>query len=150
MTTHSRTLAWRISWMEEPSGLQSMGLQRVGHNWATSLSLSSSLVVRPQSNRTMWPQRRILFQVKVFELQNLSRTLESLFPTFFFFFFCYNLCIYLSGINVVFLETFNLKKIFHLSSILERKWSAFFICIRKFSKEILFSKLMLSKIPYSR
>ena len=31
MATHSRILAWRISWMEEPGRLQSMGLQRVGH-----------------------------------------------------------------------------------------------------------------------
>ena len=29
---HSSILAWRIPWMEEPVGLQSMGLQRVGHN----------------------------------------------------------------------------------------------------------------------
>ena len=32
MTTHSSTLAWKIPWMEEPGGLQSMGLQRVGHD----------------------------------------------------------------------------------------------------------------------
>ena len=32
MATHSSTLAWRISWREEPGGLQSMGLQRVGHD----------------------------------------------------------------------------------------------------------------------
>ena len=31
MATHSSILAWRISWTEEPGGLQSMGLQRVGH-----------------------------------------------------------------------------------------------------------------------
>ena len=37
---HSSTPAWRIPWMEEPSRLQSMGLQRVGHDWATSLSFS--------------------------------------------------------------------------------------------------------------
>ena len=30
--THSSILAWRIPWTEEPGGLQSMGLQRVGHN----------------------------------------------------------------------------------------------------------------------
>ena len=30
MATHSSILAWRISWTEEPGGLQSMGLQRVG------------------------------------------------------------------------------------------------------------------------
>ena len=32
MATHSSMLAWRISWTEEPGGLQSMGSQRVGHN----------------------------------------------------------------------------------------------------------------------
>ena len=32
MATHSSILAWRIPWAEEPSGLQSMGSQRVGHN----------------------------------------------------------------------------------------------------------------------
>ena len=32
MATHSSTLAWGIPWTEEPGGLQSMELQRVGHN----------------------------------------------------------------------------------------------------------------------
>ena len=32
MATHSSILAWKIPWMEEPGGLQSMGLLRVGHN----------------------------------------------------------------------------------------------------------------------
>ena len=32
MATHSSILAWKIPWTEEPGGLQSMGLQRVGHN----------------------------------------------------------------------------------------------------------------------
>ena len=36
---HSSTLAWKIPWTEGPGGLQSMGSLRVGHNWATSLSL---------------------------------------------------------------------------------------------------------------
>ena len=36
---HSSTLAWKIPWMEEPGGLQSTGSLRVGHDWATSLSL---------------------------------------------------------------------------------------------------------------
>ena len=40
MATHSSTLAWKIPWKEEPVRLQSMGLQRVGHDCATSLSLS--------------------------------------------------------------------------------------------------------------
>ena len=37
---HSSTRAWRIPWTEEPGRLQSMGVLRVGHDWATSLSLS--------------------------------------------------------------------------------------------------------------
>ena len=32
MAIHSSTLAWKIPWAEEPDGLQSMGLQRVGHD----------------------------------------------------------------------------------------------------------------------
>ena len=39
MATHSSTLAWKIPWAEEAGRLQSMGLQRVGHDWGTSLSL---------------------------------------------------------------------------------------------------------------
>ena len=37
MATHSRTIAWKTPWTEEPGRLQSMGSQRVWHNWATSL-----------------------------------------------------------------------------------------------------------------
>ena len=40
MTTHSSTLACIIPWTEEPSGLQSIESQRVGHDWVTSLSLN--------------------------------------------------------------------------------------------------------------
>ena len=32
MTTHSSILAWKIPWTEKPSGLQSIGLQRAGHD----------------------------------------------------------------------------------------------------------------------
>ena len=40
MAIHSSTIAWKIPWTEEPGRLQSMELQRVRHDWATSLSLS--------------------------------------------------------------------------------------------------------------
>ena len=40
MATHSSTLAWEMPWMEEPGGLQSMGMQRVRHDRATKLPLS--------------------------------------------------------------------------------------------------------------
>ena len=42
MAIHSSILAWKIPWTKEPGRLQSMGSQKVGHDWATSLSLSTS------------------------------------------------------------------------------------------------------------
>ena len=42
--THSNIHAWKIPWTEEPGGLQSMGSQRVGHNWATLLHFTSTLM----------------------------------------------------------------------------------------------------------
>ena len=47
MAPHSSTLAWKISWTEEPGRLHSMGSLRVGHDWATSLSLFTFIVPQP-------------------------------------------------------------------------------------------------------
>ena len=47
---HSSTLAWKIPWMEEPGGLQSMGLLRVRHDWATSLSLFTFMIGEGNGN----------------------------------------------------------------------------------------------------
>ena len=46
MATYSSILAWRIPWTKEPGRLQSMGLQRVGHDWATNFHF-----------HTMWNRR---------------------------------------------------------------------------------------------
>ena len=35
MATRSKILAWKFSWTEEPGGLESLGLQRVGHDLVT-------------------------------------------------------------------------------------------------------------------
>ena len=43
MAPHSSTLAWKIPWTEEPGRLQSMRSRKVGHDWATSLSLFTFL-----------------------------------------------------------------------------------------------------------
>ena len=43
MATHSSILTWRIPWTEEPGGLQSMGSQRVGHDWVTDTFFHFSL-----------------------------------------------------------------------------------------------------------
>ena len=44
MATHSSILAWKISWTEKPGGLQSMGSQRVGHNWATNTHIMNNAI----------------------------------------------------------------------------------------------------------
>ena len=41
---HSSILAWRIPWTEKPCGLQSMGLQRVGDDWATKTNTTATAV----------------------------------------------------------------------------------------------------------
>ena len=50
MAPHSSTLAWKIPWAAEPGRLQSMGSLRVGHDWATSLSLSLSCIGEGNGN----------------------------------------------------------------------------------------------------
>ena len=52
MATHSSTLAWKISWTEEPGRLQSTGSQRVGHDWVTSLFITRLVIAfLPRSKR---------------------------------------------------------------------------------------------------
>ena len=50
MAPHSSTLAWKIPWMEEPGGLQSMGSLRIRHNWMISLSLFLSCIGEGNGN----------------------------------------------------------------------------------------------------
>ena len=49
MATHSSTLAWKILWTEEPGGLPSMGLHRVGHEWsdlAAAVAAAAEYIMR--------------------------------------------------------------------------------------------------------
>ena len=48
VTTHSSTLAWKIPWTEDPGGLQSMGSQRVEHDWAINTYLHTYAVLRDE------------------------------------------------------------------------------------------------------
>ena len=50
MATHSSILAWKMPWTEEPGRLQSMGSQRVGHHWVTSLSFFTFMLFKLQRN----------------------------------------------------------------------------------------------------
>ena len=45
MAIHSSILAWKISWTEEPGGLQSMGSQRIGHDWATNTNTNTHSLI---------------------------------------------------------------------------------------------------------
>ena len=67
MAPHSSILAWRSPWTEEPGRLQSMGLQRVGHHWATHLAHQESTrgqvkgvepLRTPSSSSATWPLNR--------------------------------------------------------------------------------------------
>ena len=53
MATHSNILAWKISWTEEPGGLQSMGSQRVRHNWTTKCTAQHEANYRYQYISTL-------------------------------------------------------------------------------------------------
>ena len=70
MATHSNILAWRISWTEEPGGLQSVELQRVGHNWATNTHTHTHTHIHKQlilkSNDLFILEYETSFSVKIY------------------------------------------------------------------------------------
>ena len=59
MATYSSTLAWRIPWAEETSGLQSTGSQRVGHVWMTEHARTGSKVPCPRSHCLLAERLRV-------------------------------------------------------------------------------------------
>ena len=62
MATHSSILAWRISWTEEPGGLQCMGSQRVGHSLATKQQQPSPVQFLPY---VVWTIESILLKARL-------------------------------------------------------------------------------------
>ena len=59
MATHHSILAWKIPWTEELSGLQSMGLQRVGHDWARAHMWALTHThthTQPFQSQNYWPR----------------------------------------------------------------------------------------------
>ena len=64
--THFSILAWRVPWTEEPGGLQSIGLQRVGHNWVTNAH-SPTLMHYPRIYHSL-PGIILVVNTKLFSL----------------------------------------------------------------------------------
>ena len=67
MATHSSILAWRISWTEEPGGLQSIGSQRVKHEWMTNFHF--------QSQSETWARIAKIFYITLLIFFSFSLTL---------------------------------------------------------------------------
>ena len=61
MTTHSSILAWRIPWTEEPGWLQSIGSQRVGHDWTTKHSTAPIINYLPPELRNQFLFKKLLY-----------------------------------------------------------------------------------------
>ena len=55
MATHSRILAWKTPWMEEPGRLQFMGSQRVGHNWSNQYWVFIGRTDAEAETPVLWP-----------------------------------------------------------------------------------------------
>ena len=84
MATHSSTLAWKIPQTEEPGRLQSMGLQRVRHDWATSLFYDSCLSCPfqskpPSSLPWITLKKKNLLTLKLFSMHSYCITLITEF-----------------------------------------------------------------------
>ena len=78
MATHSSILVWKIPWTEKPGWLLSMGSQRVGHDWVTSLSIYHCLccdqlfkrfVVVSAISTTLWTNKKWLHFAQVASVQ---------------------------------------------------------------------------------
>ena len=78
MATHSSTLAWRTPWREEPGRLQSMGSQRVRHDWATSLHFTSAFFIVQLSHPYMTTGKSIPLTRWTFVDKTMSLLLNML------------------------------------------------------------------------
>ena len=127
MAPHSSTLAWRIPQMEEPGRLQSVGLPRVGHDWATSLSrigegngnpLQCSCLENPRDGGAWWAAAYGVAQSRT-RLKQLSSSSSILYWCFSFW--LTSLCIIGSSFihliradsNVFFLIQYSIVYMYH-------------------------------------
>ena len=84
MTSHSSIPAWRIPWTEEPGGLQSVGSQRVGHDWATNsilIKVSPRYLTRRGESCVFWKAPEKVWNVDqawTWNREGMSQTVEVL------------------------------------------------------------------------
>ena len=71
MAVHSSILAWRIPWTEEPGGLQSVGLQRIRHNWVTNTITTIPITF----SSPCWARAKSLWQVVFASNETLNSSL---------------------------------------------------------------------------
>ena len=97
MVTHSSIFTWRIPWTEEPGGLQSIGSQRVGHDWSdlessTQYNLSPNFVSLSFAEKHTWDNLQANRDIEVPLLAKLLKEysridFSNFFQCFFYFHF---------------------------------------------------------------
>ena len=121
METHSSTLAWKISWMEEPGGLPSMASHRVGHDWS-DLAAAARLIHVEVWQKTLKFCKATILQLKKKFLSLYSYALKY-----------YDLLTILISINVYYL-----KNQLHLMAAQQCELLNITVCILKMVKIINF------------
>ena len=79
MALHTSIFIWKIPWTEEPGRLQSMGLQRVGHNWAQEVLWTTVLVQTVLRVINTVPNLYSLNECMIKETSELLDTQRNLF-----------------------------------------------------------------------
>ena len=74
MATHSSILAWRIPWTEKPGGLQSMGSQRVRHNWETNTHIYNNTCLKWFNFESPTQDKSLNFTIYSFRSNTAGKT----------------------------------------------------------------------------
>ena len=85
MTIQPNILAWSIPWIAEPGGLQSMGLQRVGHIWTTNTFILS-LVKEHLRHSAQWNDKMVIINPNIYKFVNDTQVFEQKFDLIYQFF----------------------------------------------------------------
>ena len=134
MAAHSSILAWEIQWLEEPGRLQSMGSQRVGHDWARTHSNLYNISPKRENPKIKWATCILIFLIPslTFFPSSFSSFL-LLFQTFY-------------GGSLTYVE-FNSKGICYLAVLFYRVRVTYYLNINPVKKGVwLFKRLLISHV----